>query len=114
MACDQTRFQVHDLVSNNYNARFPVRETLEIRLFKECVNPAMRLWEGRIQARTEEMSLFEFDSFLLTTNLRLPMHSQSTVTELPSPNLAPSLLLDPVQNSPFAAFAVTLSIEGYL
>ena len=38
--------------------------------------------------------LIEFTSFLLPTNLGQPTHSHSALTELPSPNLAPSLLLD--------------------
>ena len=42
------------------------------------------------------MSLFEFALFLLPTNLWQPMHSQSALAELPSPNLAPFILLDPV------------------
>ena len=41
--------------------------------------------------------LFEFPSFLLHTNLGHQMHSQPALTELPSPNLAPFLLLHPVQ-----------------
>ena len=39
--------------------------------------------------------LFEFPSFLLNTNLGQPMYSLSALKELPSPNLAPFLLLDP-------------------
>ena len=41
-------------------------------------------------------SMFEFAAFLLPTNIGPPMHSQSALAELPSPNLAPFLLLDPV------------------
>ena len=41
--------------------------------------------------------LFEFPAFLRPTNLRQPLHSQSALKKLPLPNLAPFLLLDPVQ-----------------
>ena len=40
--------------------------------------------------------LYEFPSLTIPTNTRQPMHSLSALTELPSPNLAPFLLLDPV------------------
>ena len=40
--------------------------------------------------------LFEFPSFLPPTNSGQPMQSQSALTELPPPNLAPFLLLDPL------------------
>ena len=45
------------------------------------------------------MPLLELPSFLLPTNSGQPMHSQSGLTELPSPNLAPFLLLNPVQHT---------------
>ena len=44
----------------------------------------------------KKCSLFEFAAILLPTDLGLLTHSQSDLTELPSPNLAPFLLLDPV------------------
>ena len=40
--------------------------------------------------------LFEFPSFLLPTNLGQLVHSQSALTELPSPNFSPFILLDPL------------------
>ena len=45
--------------------------------------------------------LLEFPAFLLPTNLGQPIHSQSTLTELPSPNFWLFFLLpDPVQSLP--------------
>ena len=42
--------------------------------------------------------MFEFPSFLPPTNLGLPMHSSSALTEHVSLNLARFFLLDPVLN----------------
>ena len=43
---------------------------------------------------------FEFPGFLLPTNLIPPMHSQSALTEVPSLNLVPFILLNPVWCDP--------------
>ena len=45
----------------------------------------------------KKCSLFEFPAFLLPTNLRQPMRSQSALMEIPSLNLACFILLNPVQ-----------------
>ena len=50
----------------------------------------------RVQARAKEILLFAFPSFILPTKLMQPKHFQPAPIELPSLNLSPFLLLDPV------------------
>ena len=47
----------------------------------------------------KDCPLFEFPSALLPANLGQPMHSQLALTELPSLNLAPFILLNPVRTA---------------
>ena len=58
-------------------------------------NELMPEIQGKKRALTGLPSRFQV-SLLLPTKLGQPMHSQSALTELPSPNLAPFILLDPV------------------
>ena len=57
------------------------------------------------------MSAASFSLVLLTT-LGKPMHSQSALTEYLSPNLAPFLLLDPVELSIMHDFGTDKGWEG--
>ena len=56
--------------------------------------------------------LFEFATYLLPSNLEQPMHSQSALTELPSPNLAPFLLLGPVEIASYDFSTATAAAMG--
>ena len=60
-----------------------------------CSTPVCR-WNYAYSLVQKKCPLFEFLFFPLPTNLKKLINSQSALTELPSPNIAPFLLLDPV------------------